>query len=169
MNRWLVILSESIFLLFLISTMERIMRKNSLIKANKKTTNLQDSEKKTLLKNELQTVILDGNILKEGLTNAGLNETWLISQLELKGISIDNVFIGQVDFLGMLFLDLFEDNIELPKSHLKELIYENLKKSEEDLISVALETKNEKTKAVYIKDAEKLKLVMNKLEPYLIS
>ena len=37
------------------------------------------------------------------------------TQLENIGVSLDNVFIGQVDSSGDLYVDLFEDSIQIPK------------------------------------------------------
>ena len=39
---------------------------------------------------------LDGNILNEPLASLGLNREWLDTQLENIGVSLDNVFLGQV-------------------------------------------------------------------------
>lgn len=138
------------------------------LKADKKPITAHDLGEKVSLNAEPETVILNGNMLNRGLTNAGLNQNWLISQLEIKGVTLDNVFIGQVDSSGDLYLDLFDDNIEVPKSELKEMLYANLERCQADLMSFALETKNEKIKKIYNSDADKLKLVMEKLLPYLL-
>ena len=65
-------------------------------------------------------------------------------------------------------MDLFDDAIQLPKPKVKEMVYANLEKAQANLMTFALETKNEEAKAMYTKNAEKLKELMKKLEPYLL-
>ena len=117
---------------------------------------------------EPQTVILDGNMLDEPLFSLGLNREWLTIQLETAGISIDNVFIGQVDSSGDLYLDLFDDSVQIPQPKVKEMLYANFEKSQADLMSFALETKNIAAKNMYEKNGEKLQQLLEKLKPYLL-
>lgn len=84
------------------------------------------------------------------------------------GISIDNVFIGQVDSSGDLYIDLFDDKIELPQPKIKEMLYANIEKCHADFMKYALETKNEDTKSMYKKNEWKLKKLKEKLENYLL-
>ena len=141
---------------------------NVSLKADKKPVTSYDLGQKVAPKTEPQTVILDGNMLNEGLTNIGLNQGWLRTQLENKGVDLENVFIGQVDSSGDLYLDLFDDLIQVPKTQVKEMLYASIEKSQADLMSFSLETDNKVAKAMYLKNAEKLKKVMEKLEPYLL-
>lgn len=141
---------------------------NVSLKADKKPVTSHDLGKQVGSKNEPQTVILDGNILNEGLTNAGLNQGWLMTQLEIKGVTLDNVFLGQVDSSGDLYVDLFDDMIQVPKTQIKEMLYASLEKCQADLMSYSLDTDNESAKAMYSQNAEKLDKVMKKLEPYLL-
>ena len=141
---------------------------NATLKAEKRPITPHDFGKKVASKAEPQTVILDGNIVNEGLTNAGLNQEWLSTQLQIKGVTLDNVFIGQVDSSGDLYIDLFDDAIEIPQAQVKEMLYANIEKIQADLMSFSLETNNEKTKVMYLKNAEKLKKVMDNLDPYLL-
>lgn len=139
------------------------------LKSDKNPITAHDLGIKVSPKLETQTVILDGNIVNEGLTNMGLNQGWLKTQLEITGVSLENVFIGQVNSSGDLYLDLFDDNIEIPQPKVKELVYANLQKTQSDLISFALETENTEAKAMYLHNAQKLKEVMKKLKPYLLN
>lgn len=141
---------------------------NVSLKADKKPVTSYDLGKKVAPKTETVTVILDGNMLNEGLTNIGLNQGWLRTELENKGVALENVFIGQVDSSGDLYLDLFDDMIQVPKTQVKEMLYASLEKSQADLMSFSLDTDNKAAKAMYLKDAEKLKKVIEKLEPYLL-
>ena len=47
--------------------------------------------------------------------------------------------IAQVDSSGELYVDLFDDMIEIPQSNVKELLYANIEKAQADLMSYALE------------------------------
>ncbi|MCB2289832.1 DUF421 domain-containing protein [Clostridium sp. CS001] len=141
---------------------------NVNLKADKNPVTAHDLGKTVASKSEPQVVILDGNILNEGLVSIGLNKAWLKTQLKNKGVDIENVFIGQVDSSGDLYLDIFDDMIQVPKVQVKEMLYASIQKSQADLISFSLETQNEAAKAMYLKNIESLKTVMEKLEPYLL-
>jgi uncharacterized membrane protein YcaP (DUF421 family) len=118
--------------------------------------------------NESQTVILDGNIMDEPLASMGLNRAWLKLQLEKLGVSLTNVFIGQVDSSGELFIDLFDDSIILPQPKVKELLYANLEKVQADLTTFALETKDPFAKTMYSENSAKLQILLEKIKPYLL-
>lgn len=141
---------------------------NVSLKADKKPITPYDLGKQVAPKSEPQPVILDGNILDEGLTNAGLNRGWLTTQLEIKGVSLENVFLGQVDSSGDLYVDLFDDMIQVPKTQVKEMLYAIIQKSQADLVSFSLDCDNEDSKNMYSQSAEKLEKVIKKLEPYLL-
>jgi len=141
---------------------------NVFLKSEKKPVTPHDLDKQVSPQPEPQTVILDGNILNEPLSNLGLNRDWLKVQLDNLGVSRDNVFIGQVDGSGELYVDLFDDAIQVPQPKVKELLYANLDKSHADLLSFALDTKDDRAKEMYLKNAKKLKQLMEKLEPYLL-
>jgi len=106
--------------------------------------------------------------LNEGLTNAGLNIGWLNTQLEAQGVPLESVFLGQVDSSGDLYLDLFDDMIQVPKAQVKDMLYASLLKCQSDLMSYSLDTDNEEAKNMYSKNAKKLEELINKLEPYLL-
>lgn len=141
---------------------------NVILKSDKNPITPHDLGWKVAPKKPPQTVILDGTIIYEGLSNLGLNEGWLKVQLKALGFSLDNIFIGQVDSSGDLYVDLFDDLIQVPRPQVKELIYANIEKSHADLASFALETENEVAKAMYLKDADKLQKLLLKLEPLLL-
>jgi uncharacterized membrane protein YcaP (DUF421 family) len=141
---------------------------NVLLKAGRKPVTPHDLAQKVAPQAEPQTVILDGNILDEPLASMGLNREWLRLQLEKMGVPLNNVFIGQVDSYGDLYLDLFDDAIHLPQPKVKEMLYANLEKCQADLTTFALETQNSEAKTMYGRNAEKLKLLLERLEPYLL-
>ncbi len=141
---------------------------NVSLKADKKPVTPYDLGKQVGSKTEPQVVILDGNILNQGLTNAGLDRGWLTTQLEIKGVSLENVFLGQVDSSGDLYVDLFDDMIQVPKTQVKEMLYASIQKSQADLMSFSLDCDDEDAKTMYLQNAEKLEKILKKLEPYLL-
>jgi len=112
---------------------------------------------------EPQTVILDGNIMDESLRQQGLNRDWLKVELDKLGISPENVFIGQVDSNGDLYVDLFDDAIQIPKPTTKDLLFATLKKCEADLELYALSTDDPAVRKMYQKSAEELTGVISDL------
>jgi uncharacterized membrane protein YcaP (DUF421 family) len=150
------------------AVMEATGEVNVLLKSDKKPITAHDLKQKVALASEPQTVILDGTILDEPLSTIGLNREWLKVQLSNADVSIDNVFIGQVDSSGDLFTDLFDDSIQVPQPQVKELLYATISKVQADLLSFSLETNNPEAKEMYSEDAKKIKKVMDKLEPYLL-
>ena len=56
----------------------------------------------------------------------------------------------------------------MPEPKVKEMLYANLMKVQADLMIFALETQNQDAKTMYSNNANKLKQVLEKLEPYLL-
>lgn len=150
------------------AVMETTGEINIFLKSDKKPVTAHDSGLKTSPQAEPQTIILDGNVLNEPLASLGLNKEWLRIQLENMGVSLDNVFLGQFDSSGDLYLDLFDDAVELPQPKVKEMLYANMEKAQASLESFALETEDGNAKAMYGMNAKKLKELMEKLKPYLL-
>lgn len=138
------------------------------MKSDKKPVTAHDLGIKTAPLAEPQTVILDGNILPQPLASLGFNTEWLGIQLETIGVSLDNIFVGQVDSSGDLYLDLFDDSVQLPQPKVKEMLYANFEKVQADLTTFSLETQNEAAKQMYAMHAKQLSRLMAKLKPYLL-
>ncbi len=158
---------------FLMADVEFAMMENTgeinvLLKSDKKPITPKDLGEKVSPQLAPQTVILDGNIINESLGNIGLNQGWLQTQLDNMGVSLDNVFVGQVDSSGDLYVDLFDDSLQQPQVQVKQLLFATLEKCHADLMSFNLETQDEKAKKMYQMDGEKLKKILRKLEPYLL-
>jgi hypothetical protein len=139
-----------------------------LLKSDKKPVTPHDLQKKVAPISESQTVILDGTILDDSLAGMGLNREWLKVNLSNLGISVDNVFICQVDSSGDLYLDLFDDKIQIVEPKVKELLYANIEKIQADFIAFSIDTDNLEAKQMYERNAKKIKKIMDKLEPYLL-
>ncbi len=150
------------------AVMETTGEINVFLKSHKKPVTAHDLGIKTAPQVEPQTVILDGTIINESLASLGLNREWLQVQLESMGVCLDNVFLAQVDSSGDLYIDLFDDSIELPQPKVKEMVYANMEKLQANLVTFSLETQDEKAKEMYEKNAKKLQELMDKLKPYLL-
>jgi len=142
---------------------------NAYLKSDKKPVSAHDLGKKLAPQAEPQTVIMDGNILIEPLFSLGLNQEWLNVELDKMGVALENVFLGQVDSSGDLFLDLFDDAVEIPQPKVKELLYASLQKVQADLSTFSLQTNNKNAKGMYIRNSQKLDNLLDKLRPYLLN
>ncbi len=116
---------------------------------------------------EPQTVIMDGKLLDEPLATIGLSRVWLNEELEKQGVTIDNVFLGQVDMLGQLYLDLFDDQLKVPQPASKAKLFADLKKIEADLEMFALSTDNEQSKQLYTRCSQAMQEVVDGLRKVL--
>lgn len=116
---------------------------------------------------EPQTVVLDGNVLDEPLATRGLNRSWLFTQLETIGVAIENVFLAQVDSMGELYVDCYDDALQLPQSSAKELLLATLEKIEADFLTYHLETQDPQWKKNYQRFAKEIEGIIEKLEPHL--
>lgn len=142
---------------------------NAYLKSDKKPVTAHDLGQKTAPQAEPQTVIMDGNILHESLFSLGFNQQWLKTELDKMGVALENVFIGQVDSSGDLYLDLFDDAVEIPQPKVKEMVYANLQKIQADLAAFSLQTIDHKAKEMYQRNSKKLENLLNKLHPYLLN
>lgn len=114
-----------------------------------------------------QTVLLDGKILDEGLSNLGLSRDWLQTELSKIGVLKENVLIGQVDSSGDLYVDLFDDAVNIPAPSTRRLLKAQLESAEADLMTYELETEDQKAKDLYKRAQEEIKTILKEMEPYL--
>jgi uncharacterized membrane protein YcaP (DUF421 family) len=116
---------------------------------------------------EPQIVIMDGKIMDEPLATIGLSREWLNTELEKLGVAIENVYLGQVDSYGQLYVDLFDDQIKVPLPQKKAALFATLKKCEGDLMLFGLTTKNKKAKEMYEHCANQMSEIIAELKPVL--
>jgi uncharacterized membrane protein YcaP (DUF421 family) len=114
-----------------------------------------------------QAVIMDGKIIDEPLAAAGLSRGWLKTELDKIGVSYENVFLGQVDAYGQLYVDLFDDLLKVPQPQLKAALFATLKKCEADLELFGLATKNKGAKQMYEECSNMLEKIIIELKPLL--
>lgn len=138
-----------------------------LLKKDKQPVTVEDLNLPLGNEKEPQTVIMDGEIVDESLKNSGLNRQWLKTELEKKGVAIENVFLGQVDALGQLTIDVYDDKLTVPEPIEKPLLVATMKKCQADLELFALATDVPKVKQMYTKHAKEMDRLITKLEPLL--
>lgn len=116
---------------------------------------------------EPQTVVMDGNILDEPLATLGLSRQWLLTEIDKLGVTLENIFLGQVDSYGQLYVDLYDDQIAVPAPQNKAKLFAVLKKCEADLEMFSLSTKDKQAKQLYTDCVELMRLAIEDLRPYL--
>jgi uncharacterized membrane protein YcaP (DUF421 family) len=116
---------------------------------------------------EAHEIIIDGKVMNEALAESGLSRAWLDAELEKIGVTQQNVFIGQVDSYGSLYVDLYDDKPTVPVNNEKKLLLATLKKCEADLSLYRLSTKNKEASSMYHRCAEMLSEQIIRLTPLL--
>jgi uncharacterized membrane protein YcaP (DUF421 family) len=140
---------------------------SALLKKENRPLTPKDLQIKTANEKEPQTVIMDGSILDEALRASGKNRGWLHLELEKLGITLENVFLAQIDSYGELTVDIYDDKLKIPTPQLRPLLMATLKKTQADLEIFSLQTESEKSKAMFKKNAALLENVIEKLKPFL--
>lgn len=140
---------------------------SALLKKENQPLTPKDLGMKIANEKEPQTVIMDGKIIDEALRWTGKGRGWLYTELEKLNVTLDNVFLGQVDSYGDLTVDLYDDKLQVPQPTTRPLLATTLKKVQADLEIFSLSTTCEKTKEMYKKNAALLQEAIDKLHPYL--
>ncbi|MCS0790086.1 DUF421 domain-containing protein [Cytobacillus firmus] len=116
---------------------------------------------------EPQTVIMDGKILNDTLAESGKTRKWLDMEIEKLGLTIDNIFMGQINSYGELAVDIFDDSLKVPAPQQRPLLMAMIKKCAADLEVFSLQTDSKKAQEMYEKNTQKLNQIIQKLSPYL--
>ena len=138
-----------------------------LLKKENRPLTSKDLQMKVANDKVPQTIIMDGSIMNDAMSAAGKDRHWLHMELDKLGVTIENVFMAQVDSYGDLTVDLYDDKIKVPSPQVRPLLLAMIKKCQADLELFALETESEKAKVMYDKNAKKLEEVIKILDPYL--
>jgi uncharacterized membrane protein YcaP (DUF421 family) len=103
-----------------------------------------------------QTIIEDGEIFDDGLAGAGLNRKWLQGELGKRNLTIENVFLAQVDPNGELFIDIYDDTLNVPQNKDRELLISAFQKLSADLNFLSVSAKDPETRELYGGLAQKI-------------
>ena len=136
---------------------------NVLLKKENRPLTPKDLNMKVANEKEPQTVIMDGEILDEPLATIGHSRGWLHTELEKLGVTIENVFLGQVNSYGELTVDLFDDKLKVAEPMQRPLLFATMKKCQADLELFALATDSEEAKQMYEKNSKKMQDSINQL------
>ncbi|PZX07536.1 uncharacterized membrane protein YcaP (DUF421 family) [Psychrobacillus insolitus] len=112
---------------------------------------------------EPQTVIMDGKILDEPLATIGHSRGWLKTEIDKLGVTIENVFIGQVNSYGELTVDVFDDKLQVPSPQERPLMLSTMKKCQADLELFALATEDKLAKQLFVKNSKKLQKAIDQV------
>lgn len=140
---------------------------SALLKRENRPLTPKDIQLKMPNEKEPQTVIMDGSILDEPLRSAGKSQGWLNSELAKLEVTLDNVFLGQVNSYGELTIDIYDDKLQVPAPIGRPLLLATLKKTQADLEIFSLGTEDEKARAMYKNNAAIVQEAIDKLTPYL--
>lgn len=113
---------------------------------------------------EPQAIIMDGEIIDDGLRNTGYTREWLQTELDKLGLTQENVFLAQVDSFGQIYVDVYDDSIDNPLPQVRSLLFFNLKKSQADLELYAAVTKDTGAAAMYTECARLMDEVVQSLK-----
>lgn len=138
-----------------------------LLKKENQPITLKDLNMKVGNEKPSQTVIMDGKVFDDSLKTAGKSRNWLNFELEKLGVTIDNVFLGQIDSYGELAVDIYDDKLKTPSPQQRPLLMALLKKCQADLELFSLGTESSEAKEMYNKNSKKLQETISKLNPYL--
>ncbi|GED33322.1 DUF421 domain-containing protein [Brevibacillus centrosporus] len=112
-----------------------------------------------------QTVIMDGKIMPIPLAALGKDQIWLETQLKKRNKTLQDVFLGQVDESGNLYLDFVSDAGGSKKKPQIQETYETLKQCLQDLEQQANAEQNSKLQAKYKDNAAKLEEILKQIQP----
>ena len=101
--------------------------------------------------------------MDEPLATIGHNRGWLHTELEKLGVTLENVFLGQVNSYGELTVDLYDDQLKVAEPMQKPLLYATMKKCQADLELFALATESAEAKQMYKKNSKKLQEAMDRV------
>ncbi|MFC9774793.1 DUF421 domain-containing protein [Paenibacillus chitinolyticus] len=116
---------------------------------------------------EPQAVIMDGKALDEPLAAIGFNRGWLQTELETMDATIDNVFLGQVDSYGELYVDLFDDKLQVPQPQKKAVLLAQIKKCEADIEMFGLSTNDPEAKRMFEECSRSMEEMISEIKPLL--
>ncbi|WP_147535216.1 DUF421 domain-containing protein [Bacillus marasmi] len=134
-----------------------------MLKKEKQPLTAKDIDLKVASIKEPQTVIMDGEICDEPLNTIGYSRSWLHTELEKLDVTLENVFLGQVNSYGELTIDLYDDKLQVVAPQGRPLILSIMKKCQADLESFALATENTDSKRLYEDNSKKLQQAIDKV------
>lgn len=140
-----------------------------LLKRDKQPLTPKDIQLQVPPEKEPHTIIMDGKIIDEPLTASGKTRKWLNLELTKLGVTLDNVFLAQIDSYGELTIDMYNDKLNVPSPMERPLLFAMMKKCQADLELFSLSTESQEAKKMYSRNAERLMECIKKIKPFLTS
>ncbi|WP_059103646.1 DUF421 domain-containing protein [Shouchella shacheensis] len=114
------------------------------------------------------TVIREGVIDHDALSSRGLSQQFLSTELEKQQVTLKNVYIGQVDEYGQLFIDVYNDQLskEQPESELP-LLWASLRRAQAELSAYSLQEEETSVKDMYTRCSHQLDEAIQEVKPLL--
>ncbi|WP_442603646.1 DUF421 domain-containing protein [Paenibacillus sp. KN14-4R] len=113
-------------------------------------------------------LIADGSIRNEGLNDSGRSKAWLYAELEKLGLSVNEIFLAQVDSMGKLYVDVYDDpnhvtNKGKNNSDRKQFLID-LKQCQFDLMKMLKSTDDQNKKSIYLAQIHQLHEMRDKFK-----
>ncbi|MBM7702532.1 DUF421 domain-containing protein [Metabacillus iocasae] len=109
-----------------------------LLKKPKQPVRVEDLFSTYVRDKEPYTVIMDGMPLEKSMKTSGFTISWIQTQLEQKGYRMEDVFLGQIDYTGRMYLDLYDDVIPVHSMDQDAYLAATLKRCEAQLEWLAI-------------------------------
>ena len=111
---------------------------------------------------EPKTIIMDGHILSDVLKTAELKEEWVRKELRKLNLTLDQVYIGQIDSKGELSVQTGTESFPKPaNSSPKDQITELVKRLQDDLMMRKELASNDKDRLKYQEALDQFRTVMH--------
>lgn len=136
---------------------------NVLLKKEYRPLTPKDLQMKVASDKEPQVVIMDGELLLEPLATIGRSREWLHTELRKLGVTVENVFLAQVNSFGEVTVDLYDDLLKVASPQERPLLYATMKKCQADLELFALSTDDEEAKEMYARNSQKLQAAIDQV------
>lgn len=158
---------------FKISDIESaVMEKNGQISVMKKS-DLQPVTPKDIgmiveQEREPRIVIIDGNVMGRSLSEYGYTKNWLLGEIMKQGAEdFSDVFYAQIDSMGNVYVDLYDDTLKMPQVKQKLLVAANIKQLQANLVNFSLQTQNKNAKEMYNGHAQQMDKLLDDISGYL--
>lgn len=135
-----------------------------LLKSENRPLTPKDLKMKVASERAPLAIIMDSEIIDEGLEGSGYTREWLQTELETLGLTNEDVYLAQLDAYGQMYVDFYDDRLSVPVPKTKALLYATLQKAHVDLELFAATTKNMNARNRYIKCAEEMEAVVQSLK-----
>ncbi|WP_284638633.1 DUF421 domain-containing protein [Paenibacillus silviterrae] len=112
------------------------------------------------------TLIQDGELMDDTLAKIGVTREWVLKELDKLNLTLDQVFFGQLDTDGGLYIDLYNDEAASIQTATKDTLLEAMQVCEAELLKyrdASAPSKDDMKK--YARQAERLQQLIAGMTP----